>query len=66
MRAVLYMAARSARRYNLSCKALYERLRAKGKCHRVAMMAVINKLLHQVFAVVKHNTEFVNGQGMTQ
>ncbi len=64
VRAVLYMAARSARRYNLSCRALYERLRAKGKCHRVAMIAVINKLLHQVYAVVKHQTAFVNGLGM--
>lgn len=66
VRAVLYMAARSARRYNLSCRALYERLRAKGKCHRVAMMAVINKLIHQVYAVVKNDAEFVNGQGMPQ
>ncbi len=66
VRAVLYMAARSARRYNLSCKALYERLRAKGKCHRVALIAVINKLLHQVYAVVKADAKFVNGQGMPQ
>ncbi|TAG21532.1 MAG: IS110 family transposase [Cytophagales bacterium] len=41
VRGLLYMAARSARRYNLACKALYERLRAKGKCHKVAMVAVI-------------------------
>ena len=39
VRGVLYMAARSARRYNLNCKALYERLRGRGKCHRVAMIA---------------------------
>jgi hypothetical protein len=64
VRGVLYMAARSARRYNLTCKALYERLRARGKCHRVALIAVINKLLHQVFALVKNNTEFINGQGL--
>ncbi|RYF75583.1 MAG: IS110 family transposase [Cytophagaceae bacterium] len=66
VRGVLYMAARSARRYNQSCKALYERLRGRGKCHRVAMMAVINKLLHQVFAVVKHDAIFMNGHGMPQ
>lgn len=66
VRAVLYMAARSARRYNLSCRALYERLRAKGKCHRVAMIAVINKLIHQVYAVVKNDSKFINGQGMPQ
>lgn len=64
VRGVLYMAARSARKYNLGCKALYDRLRAKGKCHRVAMVAVMNKLVHQVFAVVKNNVDFVNGFGL--
>lgn len=64
VRGVLYMAARSARKHNEGCKALYDRLRAKGKCHRVAMVAVMNKLLHQVFAVVKKNVEFVNGFGL--
>lgn len=64
VRGVLYMAARSARKYNLSCKALYDRLRAKGKCHKVAMVGVMNKLIHQVFAVVKQNVDFVNGFGL--
>jgi transposase len=64
VRGVLYMAARSARKHNLGCKALYDRLRAKGKCHKVAMVAVMNKLLHQVFAVVKNNVEFINGFGL--
>ena len=58
IRAMLYMAARSAKRYNLPCKALYERLRAKGKCHRVAMVAVSNKLLRQLFAVVTSQKPF--------
>ncbi|MBO0934905.1 transposase, partial [Fibrella aquatilis] len=60
VRGVLYMAARSARRYNQACRALYERLRRRGKCHRVALVAVINKLLHQVFAVVKGDLVFIN------
>ena len=64
VRGLLYMAARSARKYNLSCKALYDRLRAKGKCHKVAMVAVMNKLLHQVFAVVKQDVDFINGFGL--
>lgn len=64
VRGILYMAARSARKYNLSCKALYDRLRAKGKCHKVAMVAVINKLLHQIFVVVKKKVDFVNGFGL--
>lgn len=64
VRGVLYMAARSARRHNVGCKVLYERLRAKGRCHRVAMIAVVNKLLHQVFAVVKKDVAFINGFGL--
>lgn len=53
LRAVLYMAARSARLYNRSCKELYERLRTAGKAHRVAMIAVVNKLIKQAFAIAK-------------
>jgi len=62
LRACLYNAAKSAKRYNHACKALYERLRKNGKSHKVAMIAVINKLLHQVFAVVKSKTLFDNDQ----
>lgn len=59
-RATLYMAALSARRYNQACKNLYERLRAKGKPYKVAMMAVVNKIIKQAFAIVKNNTIFDN------
>ena len=60
VRATLYNAAKSAIRFNLACKELYERLRSKGKCHKVAMVAVMAKLVRQVFAVVKSNTAFDN------
>lgn len=60
LRACLYMAARSARRFNLACKELYERLRSNGKCHRQAMVAVMNKLIRQIFAVVKNDKPFDN------
>ena len=46
----------NAIRNNIACKALYERLRAKGKSGKLALIAVCNKLLKQVFAVVKNNT----------
>jgi len=39
-----------------ACKALYDRLRANGKTGKQALIAVCNKLLKQVFAVVKNNT----------
>ena len=38
---------------NISCKALYERLIARGKNSKLALIAVCNKLLRQVFGVVK-------------
>lgn len=60
VRSTLYNAAKSAKKFNIACKNLYNRLRANGKCHKVAMIAVINKLVRQVFAVVKSNTKFDN------
>lgn len=60
LRACLYCAAKSAKRYNNACKALYERLRKKGKPHKVAMLAVVKKLLQQIFAVVQSQTKFDN------
>lgn len=56
VRKCLYMAARAGRKYNTSCKELYERLRAKGKPHKLAMVAVINKMLKQAFALVETGT----------
>jgi transposase len=53
LRDVLYMCAMNA---NAACKALYERLRARGKTGKQALIAVCNKLLKQVFAVMKNNT----------
>lgn len=60
VRSSLYMGARSAIKYNLACKALYERLRRNGKPHKVAMVAVMHKLVKQVFACVTNETLFDN------
>ena len=60
LRACLFMAARSAIRYNLACKELYQRLRAKGKPFFKAIVAVMAKLLKQLFGVIKSNTPFDN------
>jgi transposase len=56
LRDVLYMCSMNAMKTNAACKALYERLRAKGKTGKQALIAVCNKLLKQVFAVVKNNS----------
>lgn len=58
VRALLYLCARSAKRFNPECKDLYERLRSKGKCHKVAMTAVSAKLVRQFFGVIKSGLVF--------
>lgn len=53
LRHTLYMCALNAKATNAACKALYDRLVSKGKNKKLAIIAVCNKLLKQVFAVVK-------------
>lgn len=60
LRSLLYISSWSAIRFNASCKELYERLKAKGKPSKVALMAVINKLLRQAFAVVISKSNYVD------
>ncbi len=58
LRDVLYMCAMNAIKTNTACKALYERLRANGKTGKQGLIAVCNKLLKQVYAVVKNGTMY--------
>lgn len=58
IRAMLYLCSWSAKRYNKSCSQLYERLLAKGKPKKVALIAVANKLLKQAFAVATKQTRY--------
>ncbi len=60
LRNILYMCAMNAIKTNHACKQLYERLLTKGKNGKLALIAVCNKLLKQVFAVVKNQTLFSN------
>ncbi len=60
LRTKLYMAALTASRYNNACRELYQRLLAKGKQKKTALIAVANKLLKQIFAIVKNKTMFDN------
>lgn len=53
IRAVLYMAAVVATRYNLHVKAVYERLLARGKSKMSALGAAMRKLVHLCFGVLK-------------
>lgn len=51
IRAMLYLCAWSAKRCNKSCSELYDRLVEKGKAKKLALIAVVNKLLKQAFAI---------------
>jgi|AntRauTorckE6833_2_1112554.scaffolds.fasta_scaffold21868_2 transposase len=58
VRKTLYMAGVTSIKCNKSCKDLYERLRVKGKSHNLAIIAVVNKLIKQSFAIAKNNTYY--------
>jgi len=53
VRRALFMAALSATRYNPILKAFYQRLRAAGKAHKVALTAVMRKLLVYLNSLLK-------------
>ena len=58
LRHTLYMCALNAKETNGACKELFDRLVAKGKNKKLAVIAVANKLLKQVFGVVKNESMF--------
>ena len=58
LRHILYMCALNAKKTNPACKALFDRLVAKGKNKKLAVIAVCNKLLKQVFGVIKSGKPF--------
>jgi transposase len=62
VRAVLYMAAWVASRFNPVIKAFYERLRAAGKPRKVALVACMRKLLTILNAMVRTNTPWQNAE----
>lgn len=58
LRHTLYMCALNAKETNGACKELFDRLVAKGKNKKLAVIAVANKLLKQVFGMVKNKCMF--------
>lgn len=49
----LFMCSFTASVHNPQCKALFERIVAKGKSKKLALIAVCNKLIKQAFAIAK-------------
>lgn len=55
VRKVLYMASLSAIRYNVDMKTYYKRLKLKGKASKVALTAVMRKIIITLNAMVRDN-----------
>ena len=53
LRNLLFLCSFSACKYNKGCGEMYERIIAKGKSKKLALIAVCNKLLKQAFAIAK-------------
>jgi transposase len=58
LRHALYFPALSASRHNPAMRALYQRLLARGKPKMVALVAVMRKLLHQIYGVLRSGQAF--------
>ena len=54
----LFFCSFNACKYNVACKALFDRLVAKGKSKKLALIAVCNKLLKQAFSIVKNRLPY--------
>lgn len=59
LRAALWMPTLTAVKKNPWLKAYYDRLRARGKLPKVALVACMRKLLTAVYSVAKHRQPFV-------
>ena len=58
LRNLLFICSFNACKYNRACKALYDRIVAKGKSKKLALIAVCNKLLKQAFSIVKNGVPY--------
>jgi len=58
LRKALYLPAITAMRYNPILKAFSEKLKAKGKTGKEIVVALIRKLLHQIYGVIISNQPF--------
>jgi transposase len=58
LRAALFMPARSAKRHNPLVQNLVKRMKAEGYCPNAITVAVMRKLLHYVYGVLKSGLPF--------
>ncbi len=62
VRKVLYMVALVASRYNKDIRIFYQRLREKGKPAKLALTAVMNKMIGMLNSVSKRQTPWVENK----
>ena len=62
LRRALWLAANRARQYDPGLRAFYDKKRAEGKPHRVAVTAVARKLCHIAFAVMRDQVPYDPGR----
>jgi transposase len=58
LRKALYWPAITAMRYCAECKGYAQRLAARGKAKKVVIGAVMRKLVHIIYGVLKHRTPY--------
>ena len=61
LRNLIFLCSFSACKYNKACREIYERIVAKGKSKKLALIAVCNKLLKQAFAIAKSGLPYDEG-----
>lgn len=59
LRWALWIAADRARMYDPALRAYYARKRSEGKCYKVAMSAVVRKLVSIIYAVMRDGAAYV-------
>ena len=65
LRSGLYMPAIVAKRYNLPCHIFAKRLEERRKQGKVIVIAVMRKLVHQIYAILKSGRPFDPNYGKT-
>lgn len=58
IRKTLYMCSLSLVRCNPEFKSYYEKMLVRGKAKKEALMAIANKILRQIFAILKYDREW--------
>jgi transposase len=61
IRNLLFMCSITASKSNLACRELFQRIVAKGKSKKLALIAVANKLLKQALAIAKSGMNYQEG-----